>query len=153
MFKRILTAIDGSEPAWNALKFAAEMAEEDGAELVVLTVVPQLSAYFAEDVELDYVQLQEEMQRSYGEMLRENVEELGREHGDLRVTRLLREGSPSKVIVETARERGVDLIVVGNRGKGGIVSWMLGSTSRGVVDACTVPVLVVKDQEYCEMKG
>ena len=152
MFKKILTAVDGSDPAKNALRFAAEMAEDNEAELVVLTVVPHLNAYFAEDVELDYVQLQEEMQRSYGEMLQANVEELGREHKGLKVTKLLGSGTPSKVIVETAREQGVDLIILGNRGKGGIISWMLGSTSRSVVEACTVPVLVVKDQQYCEMK-
>lgn len=152
MFKKILTAIDGSDPAKHALRFAAELAEENEAELVVLAVIPQLHAYFTEDVELDYVQLQEELQKSYGDMLQKNVEELGRDHGDLKVTKLLENGNPSKIIVEAAGELGVDLIVLGNKGTGGIISWMLGSTSRSVVEACTVPVLVVKDQQYCEMK-
>ena len=43
-----------------------------------------------------------------------------------------------------------DLIVLGNRGTSGILSWVLGSVSRQVTDACTVPVLVIKDQTYCE---
>jgi len=152
MFKKILTAFDGSDPAKLALGFAADLAEDNKAELVVLAVVPHLSTYFTEDAELDYTQLQEELQESYEDMLQKNVEELGRDHEDLKITKLLENGNPSKIIVDVAGEQGVDLIVLGNRGTGGIISWMLGSTSRSVVDACTVPVLVVKDQQFCEMK-
>jgi len=152
MFKKILTAFDGSDPAKLALGFAADLAEDNEAELVVLAVVPHLSTYFTEDAELDYTQLQEELQESYEDMLQKNVEELGRDHEDLKITKLLENGNPSKIIVDVAGEQGVDLIVLGNRGTGGIISWMLGSTSRSVVDACTVPVLVVKDQQFCEMK-
>jgi nucleotide-binding universal stress UspA family protein len=152
MFKKILTAIDGSDPSKHALRFAAEMAEDNGAELLVLTVVPRVQAFFTEEAELDYAQLQEGMQKSYEDMLQKNVDELGREHRELKVTKILGNGNASKVIVEVAGERGVDLIIVGNRGKGGILSWMLGSTSRSVVEAGTVPVLVVKDREYCETK-
>ena len=92
------------------------------------------------------------MQKNYEEMLQKTVEELGRVHKELKVNKLLERGNPAKIIVETAGDEGVDLIILGNRGTGGIVTWMLGSTSRNVVEACTVPVLVVKDQQYCEMK-
>jgi nucleotide-binding universal stress UspA family protein len=153
MFKKILAAFDGSDPAKHALNFATELAEDNRAELVVLTVVPQIHVYFDEGVELDYYpQLQEEMQKNYEDMLQKTVEKLGREHKDLKVTKLLKNGNPAKIIIEMAGRQGVDLIILGNRGTSGIVTWMLGSTSRNVVEACTVPVLVVKDQRYCEMK-
>ena len=153
MFKKILAAIDGSDPAKHALNFAAELAEENGAELVVLAVIPQIHAYFSEDVELDYYpQLQEDMKKSYEDMLQKTVEELGRVHQNLKLAKMLKNGNPAKIIVETAGRQGVDLIIIGNRGTSGVLSWMLGSTGRNVVEACTVPVLVVKDRQYCEMK-
>jgi nucleotide-binding universal stress UspA family protein len=153
MFKKILTAIDGSDPAKHALHFAAELAEENKAELVVLAVIPHIHTYFSEDVELDYYpQLQKDMKKSYEDMLQKTVEELGRVHQDLKLTKILKEGNPAKIIVETAGKQGVDLIIIGNRGTSGVLSWMLGNTSRTVVEACTVPVLVVKDREYCEKK-
>ena len=152
MFKKILTAIDGSDQAKHALNFAAELAEDNGAELVILTVVPQIHTYVTEDFDVNYPQLQEDVEKDYEEMLKKTVEELRRDHIDLKVTKLLEKGNPAKKIVETAGEQGVDLIIVGNRGTSGIISWMLGSTSRNVVEACTVPVLVVKDQRYCELK-
>ena len=106
MFKKILTAFDGSDPAKLALGFAADLAEDNKAELVVLAVVPHLSTYFTEDAELDYTQLQEELQESYEDMLQKNVEELGRDHKDLKITKLLENGNPSKIIVEAAEEQG-----------------------------------------------
>jgi nucleotide-binding universal stress UspA family protein len=56
----------------------------------------------------------------------------------------LLEGKPSSTIVNTAEEFDVDLIVIGSRGIGGITGWILGSTSRNVVESCTKPILVVK---------
>jgi nucleotide-binding universal stress UspA family protein len=62
----------------------------------------------------------------------------------LKLEKVLREGRPSALIVEEADKKGVDLIIIGNRGLGGISGWILGSTSRRVVDHCTKPILVVK---------
>ncbi len=88
--------------------------------------------------------------KSLKDLLKRTVDELRRDHESLKVKTMLKEGHPAINIVETAREEGVDLIVVGNRGTGGILSWMLGSTSRSVAEACTMPVLVVKDRQFCE---
>jgi nucleotide-binding universal stress UspA family protein len=151
MFKKVLVATDGSDPAKHALGFGAALAERDGAELVVLSVIPTLSLFVTEETELSYYpQLMEDMERFHEEMLAETSQDLERDYEDLKVSTLLRKGNPARNIVAAARDEGVDLIVIGNRGTGGIISWMLGSTSRSVAEACTVPVLIVKDQEYCE---
>jgi len=54
------------------------------------------------------------------------------------------EGRPSATIVDEAEKNEMDLIVIGSRGLGGITGWILGSTSRRIVESCTKPVLVVK---------
>ena len=51
---------------------------------------------------------------------------------------------PPSTIVEVAENEGVDLIVIGSRGTGGIKRWILGSTSCRVAENCTKPVLIVK---------
>ncbi len=151
MFKKILVTIDGSDPAKHAFDFGADLAERDGAGLVVLTVVPNLPQYIAEEGELAYYpRLIDDIEKFHEKLLAEAVQGLQSDHGGLKASTILRKGNPAKNIVETAREEGVDLIVLGNRGTGGILSWMLGSTSRRVAEACTVPVLIVKDREYCE---
>ena len=42
-----------------------------------------------------------------------------------------------------AEKEGCDMIIMGSRGIGGIKGWVLGSTSRRVVDSCKTPVLII----------
>ena len=56
----------------------------------------------------------------------------------------IKEGRPSKTIVEQSEELDVDMVIIGSRGIGGITGWVLGSTSKKVVDQCKRQVLVIK---------
>jgi nucleotide-binding universal stress UspA family protein len=55
-----------------------------------------------------------------------------------------KEGSPVKLILEYAEEKGVDLIVAGTRGLGGFPKMVLGSVSSGLVSHAHCGVLVVR---------
>jgi nucleotide-binding universal stress UspA family protein len=55
------------------------------------------------------------------------------------------EGNPAREIVDTARLRGADVIVVGSRGLGKISSMFVGSVSREILAQADRPVLVVKE--------
>ena len=56
----------------------------------------------------------------------------------------LLEGSPAKAILDLARSRGVDLIVVGSRGLGAVKGALLGSVSLEIVHHADRPVLVAR---------
>ena len=63
----------------------------------------------------------------------------------IKANKILKEGHPSHTIVETAREKGYDMIIVGNRGRSGIKRQILGSVSSAVVqEVQDGSVLVVK---------
>ncbi|HXX97619.1 MAG TPA: universal stress protein, partial [Candidatus Bathyarchaeia archaeon] len=47
-------------------------------------------------------------------------------------------------IVEYAENNGVDLIILGTRGRSGIKKLLLGSVASGVISYATCPVIVVK---------
>jgi nucleotide-binding universal stress UspA family protein len=57
---------------------------------------------------------------------------------------MLKKGYISKKILEIAKDKNVDLIVINSRGIGGVKSMFLGSVSRKVVDHYEIPVLIVK---------
>jgi nucleotide-binding universal stress UspA family protein len=57
------------------------------------------------------------------------------------------EGNPGREIVDAARLRGADVIVVGSRGLGKLSSMFLGSVSSDVLSKADRPVLVVKEKE------
>jgi nucleotide-binding universal stress UspA family protein len=58
-----------------------------------------------------------------------------------------REGAAAENIVQYAQEKGIDLIIMGTRGQGGIQRFLLGSTTDRVLRTGHLPVLVVPPQE------
>ena len=150
MWKKILVAIDGSAPSLHALEVAAGMAVQNKAELTVLSVVPPIPSMGLEGETPQITAYTDTIEESIKKMVTSKVKEVEERHPGLEVVPIVMTGSPSRKIVEAARAREVDLVVLGNRGTGGILNWMLGSVSKQVTDACTVPVLVVKDRKFCK---
>jgi nucleotide-binding universal stress UspA family protein len=153
MYKKVLVAIDGSEPSNHALEHAVEIATKFKAKLVMLAVVQRVMIPIFPDegfggiplsAAKDMTQYQDKMRLVYQNVLDESEEKIKEEHPDLVVEAILKEGRPSATITDYAENDGVDLIVMGSRGIGGYTGWILGSTSRKVVDSCTKPILIVK---------
>jgi nucleotide-binding universal stress UspA family protein len=125
------------------------MAAMFEGELVILTVVPKVSVPVYSNAELgaqamDIASLQERMHENYSQSLKKAEEDIKGLYPHLKIVTILREGRPSSTIVSEADRLGVSLIVMGSRGLGGITGWILGSTSRQVVDQCTKAILIVK---------
>jgi nucleotide-binding universal stress UspA family protein len=60
------------------------------------------------------------------------------------IERLIEDGPPGVAICDVAKDRGVDVIVIGSRGRGAIKRALLGSVSTHVVHNAPCPVLVVR---------
>ena len=134
---KILIATDGSEDAALASKAAADLSAKTGAELHVVhawhlpsMVGPALLPFelYEEDA---HKTLAEERARAA-------------EHGAKVVEGHLKRDHPVDAILGLGEELGVDLIVVGSRGRGPVLRIALGSVSEGVVYRATRPVLVVR---------
>jgi nucleotide-binding universal stress UspA family protein len=53
-------------------------------------------------------------------------------------------GTPGEVVVETARARGAELVVIASHGRTGVERWLLGSVAERVVREAPCPVLVLR---------
>ena len=53
-------------------------------------------------------------------------------------------GVPEKVIAETVRQRGINLLVMGAYGHSRIRQFIVGSTTTTMVRTCLVPVLMFR---------
>jgi len=146
-------AIDGSEPSNNALDHAVEIANKFEAKLIMLSVIQRVMIPIFPDegfggvplsAAKDMAQYQDKMRLVYQNVLEEAQAKIKEDHPSLEVEAILKEGRPSAIIADYAENDGVDLIVMGSRGIGGYTGWILGSTSRKVVDSCTRPILIVK---------
>ena len=151
MFKKILVAIDGSDPSLHALEIATQIALTHDSELTILTVAPYPPAMITEDQMPNYLpQYQDDLRESYKQMLSNTNKKLKEKHPTLKTVPIVMEGKPAKTITEASRARESDLIVIGSRGTSGIIDWMLGTVSTQIANTCTAPVLIVKDQKYCQ---
>ncbi|MBB3131415.1 nucleotide-binding universal stress UspA family protein [Paenibacillus rhizosphaerae] len=143
LFSKILLAYDGSKASNKALERAIELAKAaPDAVIDVVHVFDFPRVYIGEgmapipaSVNQDFYELAEQTvaevkTRLDGEGVACNAEMI--------------QGGPAEVILEYAKEKGNDLIVIGSRGLGGIREFVLGSVSHNVVQHATIPVLVVK---------
>jgi nucleotide-binding universal stress UspA family protein len=153
MYTKILVAFDGSEASKHALDHAVSIADLMKAEVHIISVVPKVMMPVFPDegfgaapvtAAQDLGDYQDRMRDIYGKSLTEAETDIKGHYPDLTVTTKLLEGRPSSSIVDEAENNDMDLIVIGSRGIGGITGWILGSTSRRIVESCTKPVLVVK---------
>ena len=139
MYNKILVPTDGSEYAKKAQKHALFLAKVSGAEIVAVSVTEN---NFVNGLPLDDEVYQ--LNQILNERSEENLKEFDKlNEDDLKITHVVREGSPAKVILEVAKEEAVDLIVMGSSGKSGFDRFILGSVSDKVVNAAKCPVLVV----------
>lgn len=136
-YLRILVALDGSPDAEAALRHATQLARDQHAQLILLSVSPPLRAPVtgmagsAEVIDL----------RPYYEAtLRKATDALPQDVG---VRTRLAQGSPAAEIVKVAEEERCDLIVMGFHGHGRLRNALVGSVSRSVLGASALPVLLM----------
>ena len=137
MFKpqRILHPTDFSDPSRAAFDVACSVARDSGAELLVVHVVPPPMSY--DDVA-------EARRDGYRDRLRDELFSVRPADPNLKVAHLLLDGDPATVIVETAAEQGVDLIVLGTHGRSGVGRLLMGSVAEHILRKAPCPVLTVK---------
>ena len=147
MFCKILIPVDGSEPSNHALTYAIEQATQHDAELIVMTVIEPTPSLLYGDDEFPGINIEEyedAMEKSHKQVLIQAEEKVRVAHPEMKIRSILSKGHVAMRIMEIAGKEDVDLIVMGSRGLSGLSGWVLGSTSRYVVEHCTKPILIVK---------
>jgi nucleotide-binding universal stress UspA family protein len=137
-YRSILVAYDGSADATAALRHAADLARDQHARIVLLTVVPRVAV---PPVDASAAVAARDLERSFARVLHDAIELLP---ADIGLDTRLVHGKPSRVILDVAREHDCDLIVMGSHGHGRLHEALIGCTSATVVRESTIPVLLLR---------
>ena len=140
MYDAVLFPTDGSEAADAAFEHATSIAETYGAELHVLYVVDTTYAGVGAAGSNTIGSLREK-----GETVVSEVETRAESEG-IPVLTEIRSGHPYGEIIEYS-EDGIDLIIMGTQGRGGLDRVLLGSVTEKVVRTASVPVFTVRKPE------
>jgi universal stress protein A len=141
-FRRIVCPTDFSPTAGAAQRYAASLAQQYSAELVLLHVLPHphypLRGFGMAEA---YPHLQEELHKRAKERLAEAAKAIA---PGISVRTELCDGDAYEQIVGFARDKKADLIVIGTHGHTGLKHALLGSTAERVVRLAECPVLTVR---------
>jgi nucleotide-binding universal stress UspA family protein len=147
LIRRILIAIDGSDPSFNASTFAIDLAKRFEAELMVLHVIDP--RYKELEIALSprpgrFKEIATRVMED-GKKIVETVRHKATEMNVNVKTDVISDiSSVTKDILEYAKVNKVDIIVVGSRGMTGFKKLLVGSVASGVVTYAHCPVVVVK---------
>jgi nucleotide-binding universal stress UspA family protein len=147
-----LVCFDGSEGSRDALHSVAHLLA--AKEVVVLTVWQSLASRLAATGGFGAFALddEEELDRQEQAAAREAAEDAARrarEHGFSATARIEESTSTAwQTIVDVANEIDAALILCGTRGRGRMESFLLGSTSHGVLRNAHRPVLIAPEPKH-----
>jgi nucleotide-binding universal stress UspA family protein len=144
MYRSILGPTDGSDISTQAVKAAASLAKLSGAQLHVLSVKEPFPYSAISEMQpvppQEFFDAQERMARSRVEAAADAARADGLSIDGATVEAL----HPWEAILDHAKNRQCDLIVMASHGRRGISALLLGSETQKVLTHSPIPVLVIK---------
>ena len=146
---KILCSVDCSKSSGRALKSAIHLSREFPAELTVLTVVQGLPDYYEHFGKV----AAEAREAAAKEQLPQFEQFLGDfDFTDVRWSKVIRYGKPTREIVATAHETKSDLLVMGSVGRTGLARIMMGGVSRRVAQEIPCSIVTVKSEHAIRLR-
>jgi len=144
MITRILVPTDFSEPSDAALAYAKALAAQFGASLHLIHVVedPVVTGVFGTETYIpDSPGFSAGLRSEAEQHLATRLTPAEREK--FNATTELLNGVSAPTIIEAARDRAIDLIVMGTHGRTGVAHALMGSVTERVVRTAHCPVLTM----------
>jgi nucleotide-binding universal stress UspA family protein len=150
MYANILLSTDGSDVARKGVKHGIALAKALNAKVTVITVTEPLPVDLGSGHASGWIPSQEEFdsfdaacKQRAGEVLDE-VRVMADQIGIFAELLHVPNAHAATAIIETAKSRGCDLIVMGSHGRRGFQRLVVGSETWEVLAGGGVPVLVVR---------
>ncbi len=139
--ERILVAVDGSAFSHMAVDQAISLGGICNSQIFVISVVdlyPEQMAVAPALVERMSDEVRQHLDKAKQKLDKANISS---------ETIVRMGGKPHELIVQEAKDKAVDLIVMGTQGRSGIKRVLMGSVAQNVIGHAPCPVLVVPSVE------
>lgn len=147
MFSKIMVPVDDSEPSRQGLAQALKITTTLGSRLYLVHIVEENLFDFGYSAPQYGTAVIDSMREKGKAVLAKAVAE-AKQHGVHPQAALLETvaGPAAELIVNHAKEMGVDLIVMGTHGRRGLRRLALGSDAEQVVRLAGIPVLLIRGE-------
>jgi len=140
---KVLLPIDGSKSSLNAVKYVAKLAKNSRSPVSVTLVsvhddvgLGHVKQFVAKSVVDDYLREVSEKELKPAQKV---LDTAGVKHN-----MVIRRGPISQEIIALANKDKVDIIVMGTKGRSGLLDVLIGSVAQRVSSSAKQPVMLVK---------
>jgi len=151
MYANILLCSDGSDVARKGVKHGLALAKALNAKATVITVTEPMWVDYGGGHDSGWIPSQEEIEhfeaacRARADRVLDEARTMAEQVGISAALLRVPDAHPATAIIETAKSRGCDLIVMASHGRRGLRKLFLGSQTSEVLADGSVPVLVVHE--------
>ena len=154
LIKKILAPTDLSSFSAGGVRYACNLAKALGVEVIAAHAVSTREfTSHATSLKMTYPgaeadDLLGKLKEHHKQMLRNFMEEqLASVGADLNVQQIVEIGDAHTLIVNWARDKAADLIVMSTHGRSGLPRMLLGSVTERVLRSASCPVLAIPSHE------
>lgn len=146
--RKIMVAYDFSDDSQEALEFAAELADELKSDMMIVNVINQREVDALLRAEMESATFSadkfiKDTKKDRMERINEIVEEISTKH--LPVEIKIRTGVPFLKLIQSVKDGGVDLVVMGRKGRSNLIGILFGTTAEKMFRHCPVPLLSLRE--------
>ena len=153
--KKIMVACDFSEYSKQALEYASYLAEKLKADLIITHIINQRDidaiqkvAGYTATISLEEFLKNQFKDRSH--RIDKLIEEAGVEQ--LPVKKIIKTGIPFVQLINAVKEEGVDLVVMGPKGRSNLINILFGTTAEKMFRHCPVQLLSVRTDKHARVQ-
>ncbi len=139
IYRNILVAVDLRDDSEQVILKAKSLAAANTAQLYLLHVIEPVGYAYGGDIPMDLSEVQQQLTQHAKERLANIGHKLGIGEQNL----LIEIGKPSAEIHRLAKDKNIDLVIVGSHGRHGL-QLLLGSTANAVLHGSGCDVLAVR---------
>ena len=150
MYANILLCTDGSDVARKGVKDGLALAKALNAKATVITVTEPMWVDYGGGHDSGWIPSQEEIEhfeaacRARADRVLDEARAMAEQVGISAALLRVPDAHPATAIIEAAKSRGCDLIVMASHGRRGLRKLFLGSQTSEVLADGSVPVLVMR---------
>jgi nucleotide-binding universal stress UspA family protein len=145
MYKHILIATDGSELGAKAVAQGLDLAKQLGAKVTAITVTePWTAAAYGTIPTPTLIKVYDQAAAENAARILSSVSEVANMRQVACDAVHVKDRYPADGIIDTAKAKGCDLIVMASHGRRGLARVLLGSETTKVLTLSPIPVLVCR---------